>query len=89
MRQDRSGAEKTEKAVGEKNEKYEKHEYVFIGPLAGGLILMFLGIVFYLLVKGGVAAEILWASFFIVVGLVIIAAAAYGLLVARHRHPRV
>jgi uncharacterized membrane protein YvbJ len=88
VRQQRREIEGHEKAEWEKTEKYEKREYVFMGPLVGGLILVFLGIVFYLLVVGAVGAENLWASFFLFVGLLIIAATVYGLVVARRRHPR-
>jgi hypothetical protein len=88
LRQKRREAEKNEKAEWEKTEKHEKHEYVFIGPLIGGLIVTFLGIVFYLLVVGGAGAEIIWASFFLVVGTLIIAAAVYGIVIASHRHPK-
>lgn len=39
-------AEKAEK--NEKAEKHEKHEYGFVGPLIGGLILIFIGAASYL-----------------------------------------
>jgi Flp pilus assembly protein TadB len=89
LRKQRREAEKPEKAEWEKAEKYEKREQVFIGPFVGGLILIFLGIMLYMLVVGGAGPEILGASFFILVGVTIIAAAVYGLVVAGRRHPTV
>jgi uncharacterized membrane protein YvbJ len=88
LRQQRREDQRTEKAEWEKTEKYEKHEQLFIGPLIGGLILIFFGILFYLLVVRGAGAEILWATFFILVGLIIIVATIYGVVVANSRHPK-
>jgi hypothetical protein len=88
LREQRRGAEKHEEDEWEKTEKYEKHEHVFIGPFIGGLIIIFLGILFYLLTIGGAGAETLLASFFLAVGLIIVAAAIYGLVIASRRHPK-
>ena len=78
----------------EKNEKGEKHEvgewaYVgmFLGSLIGGLILIFLGVLFYLQVTGRLRAEAVGAVFFIVIGVIILAAALYAAVMARRRHP--
>jgi uncharacterized membrane protein YvbJ len=82
-------AEKEEK--GEKREKGEKHEkrgYSFMGPLIGGLILIFIGLASYLVVTYNVKSEIVWAFFFVVIGIVIIVGAIYGSLMASRRHPR-
>jgi hypothetical protein len=87
LRQQRREAEKHEKDEWEM-EKYEKHEHVFIGPFVGGLIIIFLGILFYLLTIGGAGAETLLASFFLAVGLIIVAAAIYGLVIVSRRHPK-
>jgi hypothetical protein len=89
LRQQRREAEEHEKTEWENTEKREKHENVFIGPFVGGLIIMFLGIILYLLVVGSAGPEILGASFFLLVGLMIIAATIYGIIVARRRHPRI
>jgi hypothetical protein len=79
--------EKTEKA--EKTEKHEKHEYGFIGPLIGGLILIVLGLTAYLRVSGVVTDEkYIWAFFLVLIGLVIIVAAVYTLIMAARRHPK-
>lgn len=82
-------AEKREKAEkGEKAEKHEKGEFAFIGPLIGGLILIFLGLMFYLHLTGFLLREIAWAVFFIAIGIVIIAAAIYAATQASKRHPK-
>lgn len=88
LRQQRWETEKGEGAEWEKTEKHEKHEHVFTGPLIGGLILIFFGLMFYFVLVSGAGAEIIWASFFIVVGLIIIAAVIYGVIVAGRRHPK-
>ena len=85
-------AEKHEKQEkGERNEKAEKHEkreYSFIGPLIGGLILIFLGMTSYLEITGFARREMLWAFFFVMVGVVVIVAAIFGAMMAGRRHPR-
>ncbi len=80
--------EKTEKKEkqekGEKGEKHEKREYSFIGPLIGGLILIFIGLGFYLQITGYIRMEILWAFFFVVIGVIVI----IGALLAMRRYPK-
>lgn len=80
--------EKTEKREkqekGEKGEKHEKREYSFIGPLIGGLILIFTGLTFYLQITGNIKGEILWAFFFVIIGVIIIV----GALLAMRRYPK-
>jgi cation transport ATPase len=80
--------EKQEK--GEKTEKHEKGEYAYIGPLIGGIVLLIIGLVSYLQVTGILSAqtrEMLWASFLIIVGVVIALLALYAMMTARRRHP--
>ncbi len=77
--------EKREKQ--EKGEKHEKGEYGFLGPLVGGLILIFLGLVWWLGMFQTFQWQVLWAFFLVLVGIIIIVAAAYGALVLRRRHP--
>jgi uncharacterized membrane protein YvbJ len=81
--------EKGEKGT-EKREKHEKREYAFIGPLIGGLILVFIGLSAYLSVEEATprARATLWAFFFILVGVFIIGVAAYAAMTAQRRHPR-
>jgi hypothetical protein len=82
------GEEKSEKhEKQEKGEKHEKGEYGFLGPLVGGLILVFLGLVWWLGMYRTFEWRFLWAFFLVLVGLIIIIAAAYGALVLRKRHP--
>jgi hypothetical protein len=78
-------SEKHEKR--EKGEKHEKREYGFMGPLIGGVILLFIGAALYLRVTGYDVA-ILWALFFVLIGLLIIVGGIYGLIMAGRRHPR-
>lgn len=78
--------EKSEKQ--EKNEKHEKHEYGFMGPLVGGLILLFIGLGLYMQAVGYVKTDVLWALFFVLVGVLIIAGGIYGVIMAERRHPR-
>jgi hypothetical protein len=81
--------EKREKGEkGEKAEKREKHEYAFIGPLIGGLVLIFIGLTAYLSISGMVERRIWGAMLFIIIGLLIIIGAAYGAMLASRRHPR-
>lgn len=81
--------EKTEKGSekGEKHEKREKHEYGFIGPLIGGIIILFIGLSAYLSITG-INPNILWAFFFVAIGFLIVVGAVYGALMASRRHPR-
>jgi len=86
----REKEEKEEKGEkGEKAERREKRELGFIGPLVGGFILIFLGLMFYLQVTGALAREVAWASFLIIIGIIIIAAAIYGAIATRRRYPKV
>jgi uncharacterized membrane protein YvbJ len=78
--------EKREKR--EKSEKREKHEYAFIGPLIGGLILIFLGVMAYLSIANVVERRVWGALFFILIGIVIIFGAIYGAMLASRRHPK-
>jgi len=86
LRGQRRQAEKSERK--EKWEKTEKHEYTFLGPLIGGLVLIIFGAFLYLLIAGGYGAQMLTALFFVFVGVTIIAAAVYGVIMAGRRHPR-
>jgi hypothetical protein len=79
-------AEKGEKH--EKGEKGEKREFGFLGPLIGGLILIFLGITFYLEITGIYERRMVWAFFFLLVGVIVIIAAVYGAFVLTRRHPK-
>jgi len=79
-------AEKREK--GEKEERYEKREYEYVGPLTGGLFLMLVGLIFYFMVTASLRWETAGALFFIVLGIIIMVGAIYGVTVAARRHPK-
>jgi len=78
-------AEKHEKR--EKTEKHEKREFVVIGPLIAGLILIFLGSMVYLQAVGFFEREVASALFLIIIGIVIIVGALYAATIAARRHP--
>jgi hypothetical protein len=79
--------EKEEK--GEKREKHEKRQYSFVGPLIGGLILIFIGLTSYLKIIGYVEESgLVWALFFVVIGLLIVVGGIYAAMIAGRRHPR-
>lgn len=82
--------EKEEKAEKrEKEEKHEKEEVGVIGPVVGGLILIFLGLMSYLQISGYLPwrGEIIGALFLIVIGVLIIFVGFYAVR-ARSRRPR-
>lgn len=82
----REKQEKREK--GEKTEKQEKHEHAFIGPLIGGIILLFLGFAFLIEMTHMVEGKVLWAVFLVIIGVLIILGVLYGAMMASRRHPR-
>lgn len=82
-------AEKYER--GEKREKAEKHEkgeYGFIGPLIGGLILIFIGLASWLEITDPTRMRELWAFFLVMIGAIIIVGVIYAAVNATKRHPR-
>lgn len=82
----REKEEKGEK--GGRGEKGEKQGYGFLGPLIGGLILIFLGVTFWLELAGVLSGAYVWSFFLLLVGIVIIIAALYTAFVLSKRHPR-
>jgi uncharacterized membrane protein YvbJ len=87
-RRDEKTEEKSEKhEKHEKREKYEKREYGFMGPLVGGLILLFIGLALYLETTG-YSPDVLWALFFVLIGVLIIAGGVYGVIISGRRHPK-
>jgi uncharacterized membrane protein len=82
--------EKNEKGEKEeKGEKHEKREYSFVGPLVGGLILIFLGLAAYSAIAWGIDSRFMVAILLVFIGLVIIVGGIYAATIARRRHPRV
>ncbi len=82
----REKGEKTEKA--EKTEKQEKRGFGIIGPLAGGLILILAGFLFYLAVTGYLERQIIGPLLLIVVGAIILVGVIYGMVTAARGHPK-
>ncbi len=80
--------EKQEKNEPEKGEKHEKGEFGFIGWLIGGLILIFIGAMYFINLQfRWMNTTMGWALFLLVIGVVIIVAGAYFAMNARKRHP--
>jgi uncharacterized membrane protein YvbJ len=78
--------EKTEK--GEKTEKYEKQEYGVLGSLIGGLILILVGIMFYLTVTGFLNMRSIFPFLLIIIGAIVILGVIIGAFRARSKNPR-
>jgi len=80
--------EKQEKNEWEKGEKHEKAEFSFIGWLIGGLILIFIGALYFLNLHFRlVNPTMAWAFFLLVIGVIIIAVGAYLGMKARRQNP--
>jgi hypothetical protein len=76
--------EKSEK--GEKHEKHEKHEPGDrTGPLVGGLILIWLGITFYMAQVGYIIWADWWAYFLIGIGVILLIQGAIRYAVLAYR----
>jgi len=72
----------------EKAEKHEKGEFTFVSWLIGGLILIFFGALAFLNIQYQfINTAMGWALFLLVIGVIIIVAALYFVLVARKRSP--
>jgi predicted lipid-binding transport protein (Tim44 family) len=84
----REKQEKQEKQEPEKGEKHEKRQYGFIGPLIGGLILIFIGLITYIQVTGLLSGEIAGALILVVIGIIVIVVGFYAYMMAMRRHPR-
>lgn len=81
----REKEEKHEK--GEKTEKHEKRQYGPIGPIIAGIILIALGVFFYLMMTMNFPTQFTWAYFLMIVGIAIILLVIVGALMASRRHP--
>jgi hypothetical protein len=78
--------EKQEK--GEKGEKHEKRGSPFLGLLIGGAVLVFLGLLSYLRIRGYFAGEEMGAYFLIILGFLVVIGGLYAAIMASRRHPR-
>jgi len=83
----REKEEKEEREKKEKTEKREKREFGYIGSLVGGLILIFVGLMFYLTVTEMFPVRALWTFLIVIIGIVIIVGAVYAAMMASRRHP--
>jgi len=81
----REKEEKEEKA--EKEEKYEKREFGYVGPLVGGLILIFLGVMFYLATTGRITILDWGPVLLILIGVIVLVFGLYAALIAAKRSP--
>ena len=80
--------EKKEKNEPEKGEKHEKGEFGFIGWLIGGLVLIFIGAMYFINMQySWFNTSMGWAMFLLVIGVVIIFVGVYVSMNARKRHP--
>jgi uncharacterized membrane protein YvbJ len=79
-------SEKDEK--NEKDERGEKGEHGFVGWLIGGLVLIIIGI-FSLLSTSGYLTGATWPFVLVLIGVVILIAAAYIASTAKRRYPKV
>lgn len=73
----------------EKGEKHEKRQYGFAGPLIGGLILIFFGLMLFISLTNPVGMNwgMMWAFFVVIIGIIIIVGAIYAVTMASRRHP--
>ena len=77
--------EKTEK--NEHQEKYEKQEFGILGPFVGGIILIFVGVMFFLAVSGSINFSSVFPFFLIIIGGLVILGVAIGAVMARKKNP--
>lgn len=78
--------EKREKS--EKGEKHEKQQGGFFGVIIAGVVLIALGILFYVsLYVPNVNSASLWAIFAIVIGIIVILAVVLGAMGVSRRNP--
>jgi len=78
--------EKHEKREKEEKEKYEKGAGDTTGPIIGGLLLIFLGVIFFLTSAYRIRWENWWPLIIIAVGVIVLVAALTA--VARSPRPR-
>ena len=78
--------EKMEK--GEQQEKYEKREYGVLGPLIGGIILIIVGFMAYLVTTEVITFRSILPFVLVIIGVVVIIGVIVGVATARGRNPR-
>ena len=72
----------------EQQEKYERKEYSVLGSLVGGIILIIVGVMFYLTVTGAFSFSSIFPAFLIIIGIIIILGVAIGAIMAHKRNPK-
>ena len=82
----REKEEKMEK--GEQPEKYEKREYGILGPLVGGIILILVGFMFYLVATEVITLRAIVPYVLVIIGVIVIVGVAIGAIVAKGKHPK-
>ena len=80
--------EKEEKMEKGEPEKYEKREYGILGPLIGGLILILVGFMFYLVATDVITLGSIVPYVLVIIGLIVIVGVIIGAIMARGRHPK-
>jgi len=80
--------EKQEKHEKSSNEKYEKQQFGVFGPFIGGIVLILVGLMFYLSVSGVIEFRSIFPFVLIIVGVIIIVGVLSGAMKAKQRNPR-
>lgn len=78
--------EKNEKE--EQQEKYEKQQYGILGPLVGGLIMILIGVMFYLSLIGVFTFRSIFPFVLIIIGAIVIIGVLVGSFMAKGRNPK-
>ena len=78
--------EKMEK--GEQQEKYEKQQYGILGPLVGGIIIILIGVMFYLSIIGVFTFRSIFPFVLIIIGAIVILGVLVGSIMAKGRNPK-
>ncbi|WGM89095.1 MAG: zinc-ribbon domain-containing protein [Candidatus Bathyarchaeum tardum] len=80
--------EKQEKNEKSGNEKYEKQQFGVFGPFMGGVILILVGLMFYLSVSGIIEFRSIFPFVLIIIGALIIISVLTGAMRAKQRNPK-
>ena len=80
--------EKREKEEKGEPEKYEKREFGVLGPLIGGLIMILVGFMSYLVTTGAITFRSVIPYVLVIIGLIVIVGVVAGAVMAKGRHPK-
>ena len=78
--------EKMEK--GEQQEKYEKQQYGILAPLVGGIIMILIGVMFYLSIIGVFTFRSIFPFVLIIIGAIVLLGVLIGSITAKGRNPK-